>query len=145
MPSELDPLLPNNEPAPEISGYGYSKSSRGRFETAEDPEYAESVEESGASQFKSIIALFTVVVGFALLIALLVPGGLGWARDPPKNESLAVRARVDRILTETPLIGPLLPYDTGYNSLAEILSNTVIRWTQRSGYHDSLSVPQSNL
>lgn len=132
MPSELDPLLPNNDPAPEISGYGHSKPSRGQFEAAEDPDDEETLAQAqvGASPLKSIFALFTIVVGFALLIALLVPGGLGSSPKLPQNESLTSKARVDKILTETPLIGPLPSHHMVYNSLAETISNTMIRWTQ---------------
>lgn len=108
MPSEVDPLLPKNDPAPEISGYGYSKLSRGQFESAEDPEYEESLPQADMSPLKSILVLFAVVVGFALFIALLVPGGIGSVPKSPKNESLTIRARVNEILTETPLIGSLL-------------------------------------
>lgn len=109
MPSEVDPLLPKNDPAPEISGYGYSELSRGQFESAEDPEYEESPPQADVSPLKSILALFAVVVGFALLIAVLVPGGIGSGLKSSKNESLTIRARVNKILTETPLIGSLPP------------------------------------
>ena len=130
MPSEEDPLLPNNEPAPEISGYGYSKASRGQFEAAQDPEYEETLQQAGASPLKFILALFMVVVGFALFLALLVPSGLGSAPKSPKNESLTIRARVDKILTATPLIGSLPSHHMVYHSLIEMISNQIIRWTQ---------------
>lgn len=130
MPSEVDPLLPKNDPAPEISGYGYSKLSKGQFESAEDAEYEESLPQADVSSLKSILALFAVVVGFALLIALLVPGGLGSVPKSAKNESQTIRARVNKILTETPLIGPLPSHHIVFDSLAAITSDTIIRRTQ---------------
>ncbi|KAA6416086.1 MAG: membrane dipeptidase [Lasallia pustulata] len=114
MPSEVDPLLPKVEPAPEISGHGYSQTARGQFEPAEDAEDEGTPPKAGASALKSIVGLFTVVVGFALVIALLVPGGLGSVWKAPKNDRLTVRARVDKIMTETPLID-------GHNDLAILI------------------------
>lgn len=112
MPSETDPLLPRNTPAPEISGYGFSKSSTQYLHlneiveeesTAEAPtDEPSNQRDAGPPPLRSLLSLFTVVVGFALFISLLIPGNGGpWQDDGPPS----IKARVDKILSETPLIG----------------------------------------
>ncbi|KAH0836242.1 putative dipeptidase [Fonsecaea pedrosoi] len=101
--SELDPLLPQNEPAPEIQGYGFSKY-RGyegiqledehkaslrqwneeyqpneayrdySGESEEDDDEAQSLSvESTKAALNKIASIFCVVVFFALVIAFLNP------------------------------------------------------------------------
>ena len=118
MPSELDPLLPANRTAPEISGYGFSNPSRYRSpepsevkaDTAlrddeDDRVSEESDPTTAASPLRTIIALFTVVVGVALLITLLIGGGPGDALRSPDKEPAKIKARVKKVLSDNPLIG----------------------------------------
>lgn len=132
--SETDPLLPQGSSAPEISGYGFSQPSKLRYETqSEVVDETEYVEDKNAPtqsppSFFSLrvpFVLFTILVGLALIITF-------FAREPsdtpprrgPKNDTSNIDARVDKILTETPLIGP----PTGQCSIDSIISDTGIRW-----------------
>ena len=106
MPSESDPLLPKGKPAPEISGFGYSPTPN------EDPgdEEEKTTRRDYRSQISTspltiILALFTIVVGIGLFVALLAPGGLGAPDEIPRNHTPPSTARVDKILSENPLIG----------------------------------------
>ena len=103
--SETDPLLPRNRPAPEISGYGYSQFPNEQLSEQEVKDGDDEDIDSRPSPLSTILALFTIVVSFALFIALLVPGGLGSSGDETKNKSMNVKERVNKILTKTPLIG----------------------------------------
>lgn len=93
--SELDPLLPRNEPAPEIQGYGYSKyrgyegiQSSGElndppkdwneaanpWKEERDEDDAQSLSmESAKSVFSRIASFFTIVVFVGFVIAILSP------------------------------------------------------------------------
>ena len=105
MPSEHDPLLPRNKPAPEITGYGFSNNQY--QSTEQDIENAEVEREvtSSPSPLSTIFGLFTIIVSFAFLIALLVPGGISFPWDSTSNKTLSIKARVDKILSDNPLIG----------------------------------------
>ena len=109
MSSEYDPLLPRDKPAPEISGHGFSKSSSERYQEQDEEEVNETsrVElQTASSLLKTVIGFFTVVVSLSLLIALLVPGGLGssWKKNV-KNNTSSIKVRVDSIMSQNPLIG----------------------------------------
>ena len=136
MPSETDPLLPRGNTAPEISGHGFSKPSQSRYqyqyqyqyqnqnqnqyqtqdEVLDHPKYIENKSEQKArtsygdiSPLRTIFVIFVLVVGFAIVFSLLMPGAfdIPWhSSKAPKDETLTVKARVDKILAETPLIGP---------------------------------------
>lgn len=118
MYSELDPLLPQTSSAPEISGYGFSpgtkfKNHNQRDHHVYDDEADEADEGDESSIQKStnpsplriIISIFILVVGIAFLVSLLVPGGLDSSWKSPRKRNLTFKARTDKILSETPLIG----------------------------------------
>ena len=124
MPSETDPLLPDNEPAPEIVGYGYSRhqkaGSQTQFqyqhpshlvETTEEDDGKESETRSATdnSPLRTIFAIFSVVVCFGLFLSLLLNGESGKSakapRIAPSKPSKSVASRVEKILSENPLIG----------------------------------------
>lgn len=115
---EIDPLLPQNPSAPEISGYGFSPgpefniSDQRAYHTNDDEAAEErSVDESSSqigtntSPLRAIVAIFTIVIGLAIFLTLLVPGGLGSPWGTPGNRNPTLGARTDRILSQTPLIG----------------------------------------
>ena len=123
MASETDPLLPKGNSAPEITGYGFSKpatSSHSRQsppeqQTEQQHERSVSVDKEssaqvngGPSPLRTIFILFTIVVGLALVITLSFPGALKQVPYRPSNDSSStIEARVDEILSDTPLIGLL--------------------------------------
>lgn len=117
MPSELDPLLPQNEPAPEISGNGYRQSKRHQNESpahvahdvvndeGSDPGPESSV--AGTSPIRTTIWMFICVVGLGLLISFS-SGGFRERWKPPIAPNVpdkGLSARVDKILSENPLFG----------------------------------------
>ena len=115
FPSETDPLLPQNNPAPEISGYGFSKRSklqrRMRSEVI-DQQHVESKgdetdrqQDGSSSALRIIFSIFAIVVGLAILVTLLVPGTWDLPWHAPKDETSTIQARVDKILSKNPLIG----------------------------------------
>ena len=120
MPSsETDPLLPRGNTAPEISGYGFSRPSKPQYQTqTEVLDYPQDIEDKSEEQsrpsygdismLRSILFIFVLVVGLAMLVSLLLPGAfeVPWSNGP-KDDVLTVKARVEKILSETPLIGPL--------------------------------------
>ena len=106
MSRECDPLLPRDQPAPEISGDGYSKLQAGKSQEREaacEDDYQDSL--SSTNPLKTFIALFAIVVTVAFLISLAVPGGLGFSRGNTKHDDLGIKARVEKIMSEYPLIG----------------------------------------
>lgn len=118
MSTELDPLLPQNEPAPEISGNGYDwmKKRRNDYQThvgedtENDKDAARDVDSSsaGASPLRTIVAMFISVVGLGLLISFVLSDGFhGKWRLPqsPIVPNNSLTARVDKILSENPLFG----------------------------------------
>lgn len=134
MPSETDPLLPQNGSAPEITGYGFSKPSSERYDlyneaaqvynrapeedSSNDDEVPTAQFEGGVSPIRTFAALFAVTVGFAVIVTFLVPGLLDQIWDPsnntpnwgPKSPS-TIPDTVSKILSSTPLID-------GHNDLA---------------------------
>ena len=112
MSSETDALLPKNPTAPEISGYGFSKSSEvhvdddDHYQNGADDERGSHTSESGPSPLRTIVGLFTTVIAFGLIISFFVPGGLGHLWDDTfKKHPQTVDDRVTQILSENPLIG----------------------------------------
>jgi membrane dipeptidase len=123
---EIDPLLPNNEPAPEIVGAGmksnYSSPYYGtRDEISEAPPGYDASDEEDADPASStkralsnIIAIFSVVVFFGFVALLLSP--VDERKDPqhplpPPHHDRSISGRVATILRETPLLD-------GHNDLA---------------------------
>ena len=111
MPSELDPLLPKNKPAPEISGDGFDHNAPEIQDPEEQKRRVVDEEDlnmvSSSSPLRTLVTLFTVVVGFGILLSLLVPGGLGisWPWGKPSKGSTNIQERVSKIMRENPLIG----------------------------------------
>lgn len=123
MPSETDPLLPQGNSAPEITGNGFSQGSypNHQYKTKDiwNEVFVEEAEEQGSesldqisttsSPLRILFSLFLIVVLSGLSITLLIPKGLGdrWQgprADPPTNPG-TIEARVNKILSENPLIG----------------------------------------
>ena len=145
MPSETDPLLPRGNTAPEISGHGFSKPSQYQYqyqyqyqtqdEVLDYPEYIEDKSEQKSrvnygdiSPLRTIFVIFVLVVGFAMFVSLLMPGAfqIPWnTSKAPKHDALTVKTRVEKILAETPLIGPpalFIRHHVGTSS------NSRVRW-----------------
>ena len=107
--SETDPLLPNDRPAPEISEYG----SLARADSTGSPPYAynsdeqfvvaESEQQPSLNLNPLFITVFTTLVWAAIFIAIILPTRSIW------QGRLTVEERADKILSDTPLIGPSLP------------------------------------
>ena len=112
MSSETDALLPRNPTAPEISGYGFSKSSEIHVDDDDDNRHGANDErgsrtsEGGPSPLRTIVGLFTTVIVFGLIISFFVPGGFShiW-HDTFKKPPQTIHDRVNQILLENPLIG----------------------------------------
>ena len=128
--SELDPLLPKNDPAPEISGSGWNPFKRSQSsnevnygdapptyksyqETEEPAEEDNSPSTSTRSALSTIISIFTVVVFFAFVALLLSPDSdeLKWPVPSRPRAGRTVQERVTSILKGTPLFD-------GHNDLA---------------------------
>lgn len=105
QPSELDPLLPKDKPAPEIHG-SRPTSFNGDIGDVEI-QRQECVDEAErgverAPTRKLINNFMTFVLGLCILVSfwfIVLPDDI-W-REKPKT----LEGRVNRILTETPLIG----------------------------------------
>ena len=141
MPSETDPLLPNNDPAPEIMGEGFSRRPAKReYQKEHLSDTGKALGEGmggdypaeaglGASPLRNILTIFAIVVGFALAVSLLIAGRYN-APDqapevgPPKMPA-TIADRVDRILTENPLLD-------GHNDLA-----IMIRYLYNNNIYDA--------
>ena len=119
MPSEIDPLLPRGNTAPEISGYGFSRPAKTQYQTTQNEvlDYPKDIENKSEEQsrptygdislLRTILIIFVVVVGLAMFVSLLLPGAFAFPwNNTPKDDVLTVKARVEKILSETPLIGP---------------------------------------
>ena len=115
-PSETDPLLPQGNTAPEISGYGFSKSTKTHDQARHQLIHqSKDVDDKGSQQtsqrdvdlspFRILVALFIIVIGFAIFIVFLLRGAWNAPWQAPGNESSSIQARVDKILMENPLIG----------------------------------------
>jgi membrane dipeptidase len=130
MPSEVDPLLPQNEPAPEISGYGFPRRKQdsaeityvddpSSYDDQADARSTSSSDVSPKSALSTICSLFGLVVFFALVIAALSPRG-GRDNEPshplpePRRPARTIEQRVSMILQNTPLVD-------GHNDLAMFL------------------------
>jgi membrane dipeptidase len=138
MSAELDPLLPRNPPAPEISGYGYTKPNASvgvtyeeappyqnedrHEEDEEDGDASSTTSTSARSALSTTCIIFTFVVLFAFIASIALPGGLSNHRgdsqpspEPvPGGPSLTIEERVGEILSNTPLID-------GHDDLAILL------------------------
>lgn len=117
MASETDPLLPRGNTAPEISGFGFSRPSKLQYQIQNEVfDYPEDIEDKSEQQarpsygdislLRTFLVVFIIVVGLAMLASLLIPGAFDspW-KKAPRDVASTVKARVDKILAETPLIG----------------------------------------
>jgi hypothetical protein len=108
---ETDPLLPNDRPAPEVSAYG-SPAGAESAEAAEPPQHAynsdqepvvvEPAEVAQQSSVNTKSLLLTTVAALAcvvILAAAILPTLSIW------RGRLTTAERVDKILSDTPLIG----------------------------------------
>ena len=100
--------------------YQYQSQNQNQNQTQDElldyPEYIENKSEQKArasygdiSPLRTIFVIFVLVVGLAMFVSLLMPGAfeIPWnSSKAPKDGALTVKARVDKILAETPLIGP---------------------------------------
>ncbi|KAI1614427.1 membrane dipeptidase [Exophiala viscosa] len=125
--TEVDPLLPHNEPAPEIQGYGFSRyrgyegiqssetdaEEKARNESNEEDDDAQSFSTTSTkSALNGLASLFTAVVFVAILVALLSPKLRNENPLPlPTKPPTSLKDRVSAILDGTPLID-------GHNDLA---------------------------
>lgn len=105
MPSEVDPLLPQTKPAPEISGYGFWERPSNEAQELEDQEESTSPSSNTRSSLSRIIALVTILVSLSLFIALVLPGSSRSRHEGRQEDNATIAARVDKILSHTPLIG----------------------------------------
>lgn len=139
MSSETDPLLPRGKTAPEISGYGFSKPSESQLQIQNEVlDYPQDIEDKSEqparpsygdiSPLRTLLVLFFIVVGLAMFVSLLMPGAFDppWNKAP-KNDALTVKARVDKILAENPLIGRPAVF---LHQRISTGSNSRIRWSQ---------------
>ncbi|KAL8803216.1 MAG: hypothetical protein Q9182_003317 [Xanthomendoza sp. 2 TL-2023] len=136
MPSELDPLLPQNDASPEISGEGYGQHRRQIrsqphqiLGTENDDDPGEKSTASSSSPLYTIVGIFIFVVGTALAIAWLLQGALHLGRTSPNPPAHPIgndlSFRVDTILSQNPLID-------GHNDLAFL-----IRYLYRNRIYNS--------
>lgn len=131
--SELDPLLPHNEPAPEIQGHGYSRYrgyegfqtsqdyndpwqqrketvhvQRGTQDENADDEDTQSLSmESTKAALNRVIGFFSVVIFMGFVIAFLSPRVADPEPRPPytpPKRPHTIQDRVTAILDHTPLI-----------------------------------------
>src|SRR5689334_5503491 len=114
MPSELDPLLPFNPPAPEIRGYGYSMGKEivtdanssepwgfVRHEHEINQEEAQEEEEDNSeslsttkSALSTLGSIFTIVVLFAFIVLVLSPKAEDDKPIPSPREPSTIDERV---------------------------------------------------
>ena len=117
MVLETDPLLPKGASAPEITGYGFTRPSKIHYQTQseavspidnqedKDQEW-EYASPTSFSPLRTLISLFAIVVGLAVFITLLAPGVFDMPKGSrPKDDPATLDARVNKILSEIPLIG----------------------------------------
>ncbi len=125
MSSEVDPLLPRNEPSPEISGYGYAKPNAsvevtdddappsywnddGHEAHEEDNDSSSTTSTSTRSALSTFCSIFIFVLLFAFVASISLTGGLSNNQPSPEpvpgRPSLTIEERVDEILNKTPLI-----------------------------------------
>lgn len=119
MSTELDPLLPQNEPAPEISGHGYHHAKRPENNDYEDLVVQDSdrdkgfardvaTPDAGTSSLRTIIVLFVSVVILGLLLSFISSDGFRGEKGQPRSPLIprdSPHARVDRLLSKNPLFG----------------------------------------
>jgi hypothetical protein len=99
---ETDPLLPKKEPAPEIlNSRPQSLRERNDEEGATDVDNVNNTRKA----FGDIFTLLTGLVTVGILVVLLFPDRFRiiWDAGPPTPRSVV--ARVNEILSQTPLIG----------------------------------------
>ena len=135
--SEVDPLLPKGKGAPEISGYGFSDSGKDSSSIdSQDERYSWAGNNSMTrknrfkedfSPLRIILVLVWLVVGLALIAVLFSPGVLNPALGRPHDSDSApsIGLRVDKILSDVPLIGSSISFK---QYTVELGSDDGLRW-----------------
>lgn len=112
MYQESDPLLPKDEPAPEIHG--------SRAQSIDDVAGHEDqlVDDNNAAQARKgvgdLVALFTGFVIIALLALMLFPEGARKIGDIIDPTPRTIDQRVTKILKDTPLIGTFILFKVSH-------------------------------
>jgi membrane dipeptidase len=138
MPSEQDPLLPQDKGAPEIIGSRapsiYGNNYIGNGETTEDD--GSQSHQATRSERSYKFLMIVIVIYFALLVYL--SQFIGDWRPAPKT----LEERVNRILSDTPLIGTYstTPLRTRSNCVLDGHNDFPI--LIRSGYHGHIYDPE---
>lgn len=142
MPSlrEVDPLLPQNEPAPEISGHGSKSTGYGTalgppepppaYHEQDDDDDTDPVQTSSSRALSTIVSMFTVFVFFAFIATLVSPRDpLSPIPVPHPPRGSHIQARVKGILTQTPLFD-------GHNDLAIFIRGAYKNKIHTSAFRD---------
>ncbi len=108
MDQELDALLPKNRSAPEITGYGFSKPASDEFEGLGDDKQSQS--STTRTSINTFVVLFSIIITLSLVVALGPSHGLPSRKHFRRDANATIAARVDRILSHTPLIGQCLAF-----------------------------------
>lgn len=117
--TELDPLLPQNPTAPEISDCGLfptpklERSIRRECSSIVNNATEERLIDKLSTRIYSttaaplcvILAIFTLIVSLGILITHWISGGFGGSWEISKGHCLTFKARAQKILSQTPLIG----------------------------------------
>ncbi|KAI4288730.1 MAG: hypothetical protein L6R35_002009 [Caloplaca aegaea] len=144
MPSELDPLLPQNDPSPEIQSSWRPRTKRHQNDIqAHIVEDTENNQDSGgdndspranASSLRPIMGIFVFVVGLGLLTSYVFSHG--FRRKVPSTPSVpdaSVAARVHTILSENPLF-----------AVSSTLSQIDLLRRMTAAYPETFSSPDLN-
>ncbi|KAL8997159.1 MAG: hypothetical protein Q9169_003486 [Polycauliona sp. 2 TL-2023] len=99
MPSETDPLLPRHDASPEIIRSGDKVKN---FAHEGNPDKGS--DRATAPSRPSLLAMFTFVIGIALIITWLSPGAGQGPPPLPAGPTGRIASRVDEILSTNPLI-----------------------------------------
>ena len=113
--SEQDPLLPNDKQAPEVQGsrpQSFKDVTISQAELGHHPDADASNDEHSRSTINDVLVLFAGLCFFLTLGFMFVPDDPlgGWQPGPRTIEQ-----RVNKILTNTPLIGRFINSSTPHS------------------------------
>jgi len=122
--TEQDPLLPKDQPAPEIHGSRPQSirdvSDGKQIDDAEISSVAEDFDRPSRRDFRELIPIILGICVFISFTLISLPTNIpGDERPVPRT----IDERVNRILTDTPLIGKSPPWN-------QIWKLTSYRWSQ---------------
>jgi membrane dipeptidase len=100
--SEQDPLLPRDKPAPEIQGSRPQSFKDVTVSEAELGEAKQTVDKTTAKAFNDILAMMIALCFFLTIGFIFVPDDF---LDDLQPGPRTIEQRVNKILTNTPLIG----------------------------------------